>query len=64
MESTSNVPSNDSSNSVSAAAADNPPQAPEEQQSSPVPSMSGALQGGDVKDLSKATDDNEGMFFE
>jgi len=46
---------------ASAPAAINPSQSSEEPKSSPVPSMSGALPVGDVKDSAKDTDEGEGM---
>lgn len=61
MEVDSNAPTNGGPDSASAPAAAKPSQPSEELKSSSVPSMSGALQGGDVKDSSKITDEAESM---
>jgi hypothetical protein len=60
MEVESSAPTNGSPNTASAPAAANPSQTSEEPKSSPVPSMSGALQGEDAKDGLTNTDEAEG----
>ena len=63
MKGDSSAPINDDSLSGSAPAAAGPPQASEEPNSGPVPSMSGALRGEDAKvakDTLATTDDTEG----
>lgn len=60
MEGNSSASTNGGQSSASELAALNLPQASEEPKSSPVPSMSGALQGEDAKDVSTAADDAEG----
>ncbi len=60
MEGESSAPTNGRPDNASAPVAANPSQPSEEPKSSPVPSMSGALQGGDVKDSSKTTEEAEG----
>ena len=60
MEDNSDAPMNGGLNSASGPAAANPSQTSEEPKSSPVASMSGALQAEDAKDSPKSTDDAEG----
>jgi hypothetical protein len=61
MEDESSSPTSGAPNNVSAPVGVHPSQSSEEPKSSPVPSMSGALQGGDVDDDPKTADEDEGM---
>lgn len=61
MEGDSSVLANGSSNTSPVPVVADVNQTSEESKSSPIPSMSGALQGGDVNESLKTADEADGM---